>query len=299
MTVKTKAMKIKNIFYISLLLLFVTLQMRCDVINPEEEIPSYLHIESFEIEENTLVEEGSLRSKIVAAQVLVNNVGVGVIPIPGTIPVFATGDAVITLDPMIQENGANDLLSLYPFFTRVTMNANFAIGEETTINPKSTYISNATILRGDFNGSNVFFVEDVDGNPETKVEITQIGGQAGEGGVGKIVLTEENPIFTGATNVNAPYDISEASRIWLEIQYKTDVPMLFGLLDRTDGDTFDYDEYGVAIKTEWNTLYFNLLDLIRSQQIERFQLSLRANYVVGSELEEAQVLLDNIKLVYL
>jgi len=292
-------MKFKNLIYGGLACLFLLTQVSCDVINPEEEIPSYLIIEDFTVGSNPDVEALSLSSKIVAANVIVNNETQGVITLPGKIPVFAEGDVTVTLDPLVQENGSADLLQIYPFFKRIDIPANLSFRDSTTISVAETeYISNALIRGSDFSASNVFFTEDLDGNILTEVNISS-GGQAGEGTVGRIVLTEDNPLFDGATASGVPIEVNSIRQAWLEVQYKTDVDLVFGFRDLSNPTGVQtFREFGVRAKDEWNTLYFDATNLLVSQNITKFQITLTAQFLTGSTAEESIVLIDNVKLIY-
>lgn len=290
-------MKVKNIIYSTFACLFLLTQMSCDVINEEEDIPSYLIIEDFTVGNNPNVEALSFSSKIVGANVLVNNETQGVVSVPGKIAIFAEGDVTVTLDPLVQENGSVDLLQIYPFFERIDIPVNLSLRDSTTISAQTKYVSNAIIRGSDFSASNTFFSEDLDGNILTEINISSVGGQAGEGTVGRIVLTEENPLFDGATASSVPIEIPNLRQAWLEVQYKTDVDLLFGF-KRLNVDE-NFREYGVRAKDQWNTIYFDASDLLISQELTEFQVTLTASFPTGSTAEEAVILLDNVKLIYI
>lgn len=274
-----------------LYLLCLLVMVGCDT--EQEELPAYLKVESFEITENTNVEEISKSAKIVAANVLVNNTTVGVVSVPGVIPVFTEGNVEIKLDPLVQENGAGKYFQIYPFWKRVTLNTTLAKLDTTVLTATTQYHDNTTILGTNFDNSTTFFSEDLDGDNETAVTIVPSGGQAGEGAFGRISLTSEHPKFFAATStVFKPEDYT---RIWLEVQYKTDVQMTFGINKVGNLEEEYFPEYTVLPKSEWNTIYFDLLTIMLNQGVSEFQLTLSAE----SDINEAEILLDNIKLVYL
>lgn len=292
-------MKVRKLLIGLTFSLFLFTQWSCEVINPEEDIPAYLNIASFTLADNAGIEEFSLGSKIVAANVLVNERSVGVIPIPGTIPVFADGEATISLDPLVQLNGAGDALQIYPFWERVILSETLTVNDTLIINPQTKYLSEATVFGSDFSGNDILFAQDLDENLQTFVSVTGEGAQPGEGTAGRIVLTSENSRFDGATAEAELIDVSNATRAYLEVQYKTDTNLIFGILDKTDNTGTIFREYGVLPKDSWNTIYFDMNALLLTQGIGRFQLTLSASYPTGSGLDEAIILLDNIKVVYL
>ena len=285
----------KGLIYTGLIALFVLGQMSCDIVNPEEEIPSYLKIESFELEETFDVESFGLSSKIVAANVIVNGETAGVISIPGKIPVYADGETTITLDPLVEENGGDNTLQIYPFFERVDISANFTPRDSTTIDVKTKYKADAFFRGSSFSGSDEFFTEDLDGNGLTQLTISTEGGQVGEGSIGRIVLNAENPAYESATTASALIDISNANQVWLEVQYKSDVDFIFGV---TNAANENDREFGIRGKDEWNTIYFNAANFLISQNITTFQLTITAILPSSWSGGDAEILIDNVKLVY-
>ncbi len=285
----------KNLMYLSLIAAIVFGQMSCDIINPEEEIPSYLKVESFELEETIDVETFGLSSKIVAANVLVNGSTVGVISIPGKIPVFAEGDVTITLDPLVQENGADNLLQIYPFFERVEIPVTLSLRDSVSINPRTKYREGNLFRGSSFSGSDEFFIEDLDGNGSTQLTISTTGGQAGQGAIGRIVLNEANPLYQAATSESVMIDISDATEAWLEVQYKSDVDFVFGARNMSNDNV---QEFGIRAKDEWNTIYFNAANFLFSNNITTFQLTIGAVLPGSWTGEDAEILVDNVKFVY-
>jgi len=288
-------MKVKSLIYSGLFLVFVFGQMSCDVINPEEEIPSYLKIASFELEETFDEETFGLGSKIVAANVLVDGETAGVISIPGKIPVFAEGDVTITLDPLVQENGADNFLQIYPFFERIETSVTLTRQDSIEINPKTKY-STGNFFRGStFSGSDEFFTEDIDGNGFTQLIISPVGGQAGEGSIGRIVLNADNAYYEAATSASSPIDISNATQVWLEVQYKSDVDFIFGVQGL---DNVNLREFGVRAKDVWNTIYFDAASFLFSSGTTNFQLTMTASLPLSWSGDDAEILIDNVKLIY-
>ncbi|MGK0363116.1 MAG: hypothetical protein ACI85O_000158 [Saprospiraceae bacterium] len=285
----------KQLIYLGLIAIFVFGQISCDIINPEEEIPSYLKIESFELEESIDEETFGLASKIVAANVLVNDESVGVISIPGKIPVFAEGDVIVTLDPLVQENGADLFLRIYPFFERIDIPVTLSRVDSTVINVKTKYQSGNFFRGSTFSGSDEFFTEDLDGNGFTQLAISTVGGQAGQGSIGRIVLNADNPSYQAATSESALIDISNYTQAWLEVQYKSDVDFIFGV---RNASTDIIREFGIRGKDEWNTIYFDAANFLSSNSITEFQLTVSATLPSSWSGDDAVILIDNVKFVY-
>src|SRR5438067_12211826 len=88
----------------------------CEIINPSEDIPSYLHVESFSVTTNNET-QGSNSSKITDVWVTVDGKALGTYELPATLPVLATGSHDVILSPGILINGIAATRTAYPFYT--------------------------------------------------------------------------------------------------------------------------------------------------------------------------------------
>jgi hypothetical protein len=275
----------------------------CDIINPEEQIPSYIHLKEMVVEENPNVFHGSVQQRITNAQVYVNNEYLGVFPLPSTLPVLAEGTAELIVDPMIQLNGSRTTLGIYPFFERFTAEVDLVRAEVDTVQPTTIYKDGVLFeLIEDFETGAQKFSDELDGNENTKVEVTTIDVFEGAFS-GVIQLDADNPVVEVGTDLSDLFDLASAQGIFLEVHYKTDVNILFGLIGH---DPFTQPisryEYGLFPNDTWNKVYFNLTDLVRSSGFEGYQLSLIGALPLenGSfTLEEGKIYLDNVKLLRL
>jgi hypothetical protein len=60
----------------------------CELINPVEEIPSFIQIDSFVMEDNVLADEGSLSHDIRDAWVFIDDEMIGIYELPARIPIL-------------------------------------------------------------------------------------------------------------------------------------------------------------------------------------------------------------------
>ena len=98
-------MKMKVYIPIVLVLIFTA----CEVINPDEDIPSFISINEFEH-----TEVGT--AKIVDAWVYIDNDLQGIYPLPNIIPVLKNGEQKRYIAPGIKENGISATRTNYPFY---------------------------------------------------------------------------------------------------------------------------------------------------------------------------------------
>ncbi|HQU57565.1 MAG TPA: hypothetical protein PLU64_00170, partial [Saprospiraceae bacterium] len=98
---------------------------------------------------------------------------------------------------------------------------------------------------------------------------------------------------------------SRSPFVYLEVNYKSDVPVLFGLIgNRKNGipsqEVIILDP-GFVPKAEWNKIYFNLSYLINEINQEEYQVVFQAFIPIENgqfSRKQANVWLDNIKLLH-
>ena len=273
-----------------------------------EPIPAYLHIEQFQIEATNPSVHGSISEKITHARIfLVDKItgeshALGVVTLPATIPSLTTGEQEINIDPMIKANGNTLFLEIYPFYNRFKQTINLVPNEETTVSPVTSYVDNAVFeFVEDFEGPGHLFEVDRDDNPATAIVLSQDDVFEGEYS-GKITLDSANNVIVAASNYLYTLPYSDVGKVFMEVNYKTDVPLEFGVLN-IDGAGNEYPnfEFVVLAKNEWNKIYFDMTDIISTASFNRFVFVMRAGipYDNGKPtLNKAEIFLDNIKLIH-
>ncbi len=127
-------------FLLSLCAAFLALPA-CDLINPEEEIPSFVQIDSFSF--STLyATQGLPSADIPDVHVYVDNKFIGIYELPARVPVMKTGKVTVSLLPGIRENAlaiAHRPVRIYRSFdTSLILEA----GKAVVVKPRSTYRDN-------------------------------------------------------------------------------------------------------------------------------------------------------------
>ena len=298
-------MKTKQSFLIYLFGILVSISIfsstGCNIINPEEEIPSFIHLNDFQLVNNPNVEAGSLNHFITHGRVFVNDQLIGFYPIPSTIPVFAEGESKVRVDPVIRENGTIFELEVYPFFEEYITTIELDRTEVDTIQPITRYIDDTKVeLIEDFEVGEPFFSDDQDGNPETSMELTETDVFEGNRS-GVVRLNIDNPSVEIWTDPGSPFDLNESPIIYLELNYKTDTELLFGLVGKDPfASAIPNYEFGLFPQETWNKVYFNLSTLVRVSDFEEYRLGLLSALPIENgvfTIEEAEIHLDNIKLI--
>lgn len=284
--------------YYLLVLFSVLLFTTCDIINPDEDIPAYIYIDQFEL--TTSISEGSNSHKITDAWIFVGSEFVGVFELPARVPVLASGEQNLLIQAGIKENGIGLTPIVYPYYEWFESTINLTPGQIDTIRPTTTYRDNVFFAYvEDFEGSH-FITDDMDGDSETAIVPVTDGGF--EGRAGRIFLDQDHPTIQVGTSRFSDLPISEANPVFMELDYKTEVVMQFGLrgYDAVGIGASAYDP-GVNVKTEWNKIYINFSQLLALSQLEEYQFLFAAGLPIENgnfTLDNAEIFIDNVKILY-
>lgn len=295
-------MSIKNNYYFLFLLILLS---SCDIINPEEQIPSYITIAPIEFTADNDT-QGSASSKITEGWLFVDGEFIGAYSLPATVPVLFSGERTVRVQAGIKDNGINETAEIYPFYETAEFQVTLTPTETVTVEPKISYLAEAEFaFIEDFESSDHIFQDDRDGNPATTIEITSSDVFEGNRS-GKITLTPNNPQIQVATDANSLFSDLQKDQVfvYVEVNYKSDVPVLWGVIGYNDGifsDAVEVYDPGFNAKDEWNKIYFNFSQILFNENFAALQFALTAN--LPSEngafvTEEAEILLDNIKVLH-
>lgn len=291
------------IIHFTLSLLSSLVWSGCDLINPEEPIPGYVHIPSVEV--LTKAGEGTAASKLTEVWVTVEGEFVGAYPIPADIPILAEGEVTVFVQAGIKDNGIGSLPEIYPFFE--AYEATVALGPNTTdtIRPVFRYLEQTrfALVEGFENGSQVF--RDVLSGRSGQLRLVQNEVFEGNSAL-QISLDSVNTLLQVATLERYPEIVgNNSARVYLEMHYKSEVPVVFGLIGYDSGQLGGRRTAFIAgfrSSEEWNKIYFNFsLDAIELGSDE-YQVFLQASIPDGEDgtpsLDEARIWLDNVKLLH-
>ena len=295
----------KTILYVWWVILL--LAGSCDV-GGEEELPTYVRVEPIRVESTP--GSGSTSAKITEAWVFLNNDFAGAYDLPATVPLLGEGEQTVLVQAGIKDNGLFDRPEIYPFYSTDSFRVDLAPLGIDTVRPRVQYLPSVEFsFIEDFEDGDSFFSDDIDGNPETTVSITTESDEVFEGDrSGKIVLTADNALVQVATSAAQKItDIAnlQSPFVYLEINYKSDVDVIFGVIAHPSGLVTNPEvafEAGFLANEEWNKIYLNFSSLIVNLPAPEYQIILSAGLPVdgsGNFIEDRGViLLDNIKLVH-
>jgi len=284
---------------------FLLSTMACNLINPEEEIPAYIWVAPFEVQ-TTNASQGSASAKITEGWLTVDGVFLGVYALPARIPILKTGTAKIRLEAGIKDNGVSTSPEIYPFYQPLEYTIDLKANEIDSIRPKTTY-RNAIRFAfiENFEGNQPLFQTLVTGNQSNRMSITKDGAFEGSGS-GTIQLSSQYPAVELATRDAYSGLLSKGTAVYLELNYKSEVPLSVGVIAYKSGNLNAGGQIlyaaGFNASESWNKIYFNLSRVVADSKLDDYQIILKTEIPKNADgtilRSNARINLDNIKLVH-
>lgn len=276
-------------------IVFALLFTACELINPEEDTPSYIYIDSFEVETSNL--QGSHSSKITDAWVWVDNENLGVYPLPAYIPVLKSGVQDIHIEAGIKQNGISASRINYPFYTPYSKAITLSPLKTDTISPLVTYSIDEMPFMIDFEGIGINLEITSDSlNQQIEKENTLTENRDILGyRYGKVVLEgNDDQVFECTTpELNIPTD----RPVYLEMDYKCNNTLVVGLYANS---TTQVDKEAIIYlnpKEEWNKLYLSLSNYIVSyNNVNNYKVFF--GMFKEADTTQSEFCLDNVKILY-
>ena len=270
----------------------------CNVINPDETIPTKVQLEPFEL--NVTSGQGSARNKITDVWVYANTNFLGVFSPPVEIDYLGEKDETLfSFRPGIRNNGILSDAIVYPMYTNYDITLPTTAGSSVTVHPVTHYKPNVVIsLNADFEITN----ELVDNRDTIAASfVTRTMTDPFEGNYsGEIVLnTEANFIEVGNAIplIDLPID---GKSCFLEFQYKSEMEFSVGVLGISlSGQKFSNFFYLVKPSEDWNMLYIELTDILKISGFSAYEILFRSLYPGDATKPDLKIQLDNIKVVHL
>lgn len=267
----------------------------CEIINPEEDIPTYIHIDSIHVDypANSKVTSSNIEN----AWVYLNGELNGVYELPATFPVLAKGKNKLTVLPGIKVNGQAVYRSYYPFLQQYEEELELITYDKDTvisIQPKTAYFDDLNIVFEEaFTSQNTLFEPGFNNTSKLLVQ----DKREGDNYYGSVYLQDTNNVME---LVSKPYDLPTDGRpVYLEIDYNTDLIFTVGLMmNYSNSPVYPYSIlHIVETEGEWKKIYINLTEVLQDHSnAESFQVFLGA--ATSENQPEAFLHFDNIRLIH-
>lgn len=251
----------------------------------EAEIPSYLQINPFTL--STTAAQGTNSHNITDAWIYVDNDLVGVFELPARFPILKEGIHKIDIYPGIKENGIAERRARYVFYNVHTENINLEKSKTTIINPQTTYSSATTFYwMEDFESASLPFTYSSLSDTVVYKSTDSFEGFYS----GKVSLIPGMTLFECYTPEFSDIPINKP--IFLELNFKTNQPVLVGLFA-------DNDQIGIFYlnTTEyWKKIYLDFSEPLRTRpNASKYKIF----FGFQPKLDYPEFMFDNLKIVYL
>ncbi|HNQ61545.1 MAG TPA: hypothetical protein PKJ62_04065 [Bacteroidia bacterium] len=277
-----------------LICLFLTCFSSCEIINPSEPIPSYIHIDSVSLitDYNT---EGSSTNYFTDAWVYVNGIYLGAFEFPFTVPVLAEGLNKISIRAGIQENGISGSRSAYSKLLTYDTSINLEANKTFTIQPVVSYLPGTEFVQlEDFDDGSLFLVPTT---ANTSVFNITPGGDpdAYEGNSGHIQMDVNHPLFEYATAT--AFTLPTTTPVFVELNYKCSQEFTVGVFVASSSGLLQSPVLNLRATSDWKKVYINLSSGggIFTNAIN-YKIYLKSTLPAG--ISNADIYLDNLKVLY-
>ena len=277
-----------NVKLYSLVLILGIIFNSCSKESYESQVPAYISIDQITLTTN-LVAEGSASSNITDAWVYINDDLVGVYELPATFPVIKEGLVNLKVYAGIKDNGIAASRARYLLYAPYSEQINLVKGETVKIIPQVSYDVGAKFTwLEDFENASLSFLYSTINKTTTDVKEGIYSG--------RVYLTTTMDFFE-ATSVGFTNLPNSGTPIYLELDFKTNEPLLIGVYLDTD----QYSMMTLNVTSTWKKIYINLTDIINSKpnaaEVKVF-FGVKETTTSPFVSTNPEILLDNIKLVH-
>lgn len=271
----------------------------CDIINPPEDIPSYIHIDSITLKTN--INEGTSSSVIKDGWVIVGGDFIGTFELPATFPVLKTGDQEVTIRAGIIENGISNTRVPYPFYAPQTINVNLKEGVVDSLPTIVVKYADETIFgwKEDFEDTNNISIKNTS-DSFVHYQLTDNPAEVFEGKYSlKATLSKKLDYFEITPKEKYNLELPKGKPVYVEMNFKTDVVATVGYYasDKNKTQTIKVSKIGLNATAEWKKIYINLGKNVNDfPTLSNFKIFVAI--LKQDDSGPVSIYLDNLKLLY-
>lgn len=252
---------------------------------PNDGVPFFLAVDSVKL--TTLNNEGLNTHRIRDIWVEANADNLGAYERPINFPVLAEGDVRFTISAGIEQSGQSGYRVIYPFYTTDTFTLSAERGEEYTRIPQFSYKP----------GCEFKFVNNFDGSNGFNGFTVVTAGTDTNARYGDCATLTVNTIDSAKTAATIEaIDLPEGQEIWLEFDYKCQVPFYAGFYGEGSGSVIQNAVVFVNTRNTWNHMYVKMSEAIAFVKAPVYRIYFEALRPYGTS--GGTVYIDNVRLVY-
>lgn len=272
------------------------LSLSCNIINPAEEIPSYIKVDTILVKV-TNFDQGSASHNLTCVKLNVGGISLGFFEMPTMVPCLMTGKQSLYLEPGFELNGIAGSREVYPFFEPFTDTAkiDLAAGQVITITPTTKYKKACKFVWiEDFEDAGLSFEYPTysDTVIRSQTEILREGRFSGA-----IHLDARNKFFEAFSS--ADFELPTTGlKVLLEFDYISQTSMEFGVYLLKDGAAIWTSLLVIRPVDHWNRIYIDLhTTLDDNLDAEFFRPAFRAGWDSTGAAKQS-IIMDNLKLIH-
>ena len=292
------------------LLFVVFLVASCSKDKFKAQTPSYLHIESIDLETESF--QGSSSHKITDAWITMDGNFLGAFEVPCIVPILAEGEHEFRISSGIKANGISATRITYPFYDVCDLflksNNTYQLSDANyiTLIKDSSVVVNAITKYTE--NTNFLFIEDFEDagavlemseQSDTILTSTNIDSLVFEGyGSGEVHLDSVNDFFelisSEFTQISSIYNAT-----MLELNYRCDHAFKLGVAVKSaDTGVIDrFESIQISPSSDWNKIYVHMTNQVNLGNSDD-EFGVFIGSVKSSSVETASFYFDNIKWVH-
>jgi hypothetical protein len=273
----------------------------CSVLDPAEDIPSYLHIDSITLSVQS--DEGSSSAKISDAWVFMDGKLLGGFELPCNIPILAEGTHSFLIRGGVKMNGLSSTRAIYPGWKGWEGSVNLVRGQKTAVAPVVTYFPAIDFLGTwmlDFDQQGTSLIPEPTTSAVVKVDSLY---NVYENNCGYIHLNNNDTSFFWGTSPPNGYLMPATTDTWVEFDYWSDCPFSVGIAKNADIN-YKVEALTVLPRYTWTKIYIRLTDALSAALAAGSgynPASTPYRIYIGfnnpSSQSESHLYIDNIKLL--
>ena len=289
----------KLFFYLTLCCA-VTLSS-CELYNPAEPVPAYIHIDKISLTTNLDGSQGTKSSKISDAWVYIDEQLIGCFELPATFPVLYEGRHQIKIRPGIKVNGIAATRAPYPFYTifDTTVN-NLQKGLKINLSPIVKYRTNITFnFMENFENSGTIISKSPTLGVDTVMQVIHFPNpNVFEGSASGIVYLDTAHTFFECVSATSYILPKNGVDLFLEFNYKCNHEFKVGVFAHTGtSGTSQSEALTLNPSAAWNKAYIYLTPVV-SSSINATDFNIFFGMMNFNKADSVSMLIDNIKLIY-
>ncbi len=265
---------------------------------PTNGVPFYLAMDTAIVHAPASVSASSNSQKILDVWVDEGPTNIGAYELPCNFPVLDKGEVYFVVNPGVWQSGQSTNPVVYPFMNPDTFTVNAISGNKYAHNPVFTYKSAAKVL----------FNEDFENSMDFNSHMTKTNDSVRYGYYcGRITVspTDSSVVACQAAASggiggasSCPYTLTTGQEIWLEMDYKSDVPFWSGIIAHYSTGTTDTIQMLFLLPTtQWNKEYIKLSETIGNEGASTYNLYFQA--LNPSGYGGGSVYLDNLRIIHM